>query len=55
MSVAERKSGKIRICIDPRPLSLELKREDYTLPFLEDVLPELSHAYTFSVLDLKQG
>ena len=56
MSVAEKKSG-IRICIyiDPRPLNEALKREQYKLPTLEDVLPELSNAKIFSVCDLKSG
>nr|XP_054772206.1 plexin-B2-like [Lytechinus pictus] len=42
MSVAQKKSGKIRICIDPRPLNEALKREHYSLPVLDDVLPCLS-------------
>lgn len=54
MSVAEKKSG-IRICLDPRPLNEVLKREHYKLPILEDVLPELAQACTFSVCDLKAG
>lgn len=54
MSVAEKKSG-IRICIDPRPLNEALLREHYKLPVLEDILPELTGAQTFSVCDLKAG
>ena len=54
MSVAEKKSG-IRICIDPCPLNKALKRAHYKLPVLEDILPELSQAYKFSVCDLKAG
>ena len=55
MSVAEKISGEIRICIDPKQLNLELKRDHYTLSVLEDILPEQSHANNFSVLDFKQG
>ena len=55
MAVAEKKSGAIRICIDPRPLNLALKREHYRLPVLDDVLPSLSQSDTFSVFDLSQG
>ena len=55
MSVTKKKSGDIRICIDPRPLNLALKREHFMLPVLDDVLPKLSGAKVFSVCDLKQG
>ena len=33
-SVAVKKSGVLRICIDPRPLNTALKRERYQLPVL---------------------
>ena len=39
--VATKKSGALRICIDPRPLNAALKCERYWLPILEDILPEL--------------
>ena len=55
MSVSTKKSGDIRICIDPRPLNLVLRREHYRLPVLDDVLPELSCAKKFSIFDLKSG
>jgi hypothetical protein len=55
MSVAEKKNGDIRLCIDPRPLNEALMREHFTLPVLEDVLPKLSDATKFSVFDLQQG
>ncbi|XP_041362008.1 uncharacterized protein K02A2.6-like [Gigantopelta aegis] len=55
MSIAKRKSGDIRICIDPRPLNEALKREHYMLPVLDDILPEISQATKFSTCDLKNG
>ena len=55
MAVAEKKNGDPRICLDPRPLNLGLKREHYRLPVLEDILPELAGAKVFSVIDLKEG
>ena len=55
MSVVKKKSGAIRICVDPRPLNLVLKREHFMLPVLDDVLPKLSGARVFSICDLKQG
>ena len=47
-----KKNGKLRVCIDPRPLNEALRREKYPLPTIEDVLPELSHAKVFSKVDL---
>ena len=55
MSVAKKKSGSVRICIDPGPLNKYLMREHYTLPVLNDVLPELNDATHFSICDLKDG
>ena len=55
LAVAVKKSGELRICIDPRPLNTALKRERYQLPVLEEILPELSKAKVFSTVDLKSG
>ena len=50
-----KKSGALRVCIDPQALNKALKRERYQLPVLDDLLPELSKAKVFSSLDLKSG
>ena len=50
-----KKNGKIRLCIDPKPLNQALRRNHYPLPTIEDILPELSQAKCFSVLDAKNG
>ncbi|XP_011674436.2 uncharacterized protein K02A2.6-like [Strongylocentrotus purpuratus] len=55
LSVATRKSGKVRLCLDPRPLNVALKREHFPLPVLDDILPSLTDASTFSVCDLRNG
>lgn len=48
-------SGKLRVCIDPKPLNKALKRSHYPLPTIEDVLPDLNRARVFSVCDVKNG
>ena len=53
--VATKKSGDLRICIDPKPLNAALKRERYQLPILDDILPELSKAKVFSTVDFRSG
>ncbi|KAK3697327.1 hypothetical protein QZH41_004727 [Actinostola sp. cb2023] len=55
MTVATKKSGELRICLDPRSLNKVLKREHYQLPVLEDTLHDLAKAKLFSKLDLKHG
>ena len=46
-------NGKIRLCIDPKPLNQVLKRNHYPLPVIDDLLPELSKAKVFSVVNAK--
>ncbi|KAL8597750.1 hypothetical protein ACOMHN_001709 [Nucella lapillus] len=55
MVVATKKSGNLRICIDPRPLNKALRREHYPLPVMEDTLPKLTGAKVFSKLDLSNA
>ena len=55
MVVGSKKSGDIRICIDPQALNKDLKREMHPLPVIDDVLPSLSKARVFSKFDLKNG
>lgn len=55
LAVATKKSGALRICIDPKHLNAALKREAYQLPILDDMLPELAQAKVFSTVDLKAG
>ena len=50
--VTTKKSGELRVCIDPKPLNEALKREHYRLPLLEDLLPALSEAKYFTKVDL---
>jgi hypothetical protein len=52
MVIATKKSGDLRICIDPRPLNKALKRERYPIPVMDDILPKLANAKVFSKLDL---
>ena len=55
ISVQTKKSGRLRIWIDPRPLNEVLQRETYPLPTIDDLLPELANAKVFSKVDLSNG
>ena len=53
--VTTKKNGKVGLCIDPKPLNQVLHRNHYPLPTIDDVLPLLSKARVFTVLDAKNG
>ena len=53
--VTVKNNGDIRICIGPKPLNRDLKRNHYPTPIIDDILPDLAHARCFSVLDAKNG
>ena len=53
--VARKANGDIRVCIDPKPLNKALKRAQYPMPTLEDLLPRLKKARVFNVCDVSSG
>lgn len=55
MVVVQKSNGKIRLCIDSKPLNKVLKRNHYFLPVIDDLLPRLANAKVFSVVDAKNG
>ena len=55
MVVTHKKTGDLRVCLDPHELNKCILREQFTLPILEDVLHELRDAKVFSKADLASG
>ena len=55
MVVAQKKDGRVRICLDPQRLNKVIMRSHYPLPTIEEVTTRLSNAKVFSVLDAKTG
>ena len=53
--VVTKPNGKIRICIDPKPLNRALHRNHYPMPTIEDVIPDLKNAKVFSTVDAKDA
>ena len=49
------KPDKLRICIDPKDLNRAIKRPNYQMPILDEILPTLANAKVLSVLDAKDG
>ena len=53
--IATKKSGALRICIDPRPLNQALKRDTHQLLILDDLYQSWLEWRTFQPLILPQG
>ena len=53
--VTEKKNGRMRLCLDPRPLNKAIRREHYRLPTPEDVQTQLSGKRIFTVVDMRDA
>ncbi len=54
--VVEKSEGQgLRICLDPRELNKNIKREHYYTRTIDDILPKVAGAKYFSVLDARSG
>ena len=53
--VTKKKSGDLRICLDPKELNKALLRERFQIPILDDVLHELGQSKVFTKADLSRG
>ena len=53
--VAVQKPRKLRVCIDQRDVNRAIKRPKYQMLTVDQVLPKLSKAKVFTVLDAKDG
>ena len=53
--VVEKPNGKLRVCLDPRPLNQAIKCQYHRLPTAEEIISQMSGATTFSKLDASNG
>ena len=53
--VLEKPNGKLRICLDPRPLNQAIKRQHHLLPTTEQIISQMAGAKVFSKLDASNG
>ena len=53
--IVEKPNGKLRNCLDPRPLNNAIKREHFHLPTAEELFPQMSGARFSSKLDASSG
>ena len=54
MAIVEKANGSLRICIDPQPLNVALKRHFKLLTF-DKTIPKLANAKIFSRLDVESA
>jgi len=45
----------LRICLDPQHLNKNIKDEQFPIPTLNEIIPNLKNKMFFTVLDLKDG
>ena len=45
----------LRLCIDSRPLNTALKRSEYPIPTVDELLTEISNAKVFTLADIKSA
>ena len=48
-------NGRLRLCLDPKDLNAAIQREHHVTPTLEEILPKLTGATVFSIVDAKCG
>ncbi len=53
--MVRKKNGDVRLCIDYRKINLQMVKDAYALPNLEETFSALTGSRWFSVLDLKSG
>lgn len=53
--LVRKKNGKLRLCVDYRPLNKVTKKDRYPLPRIDDMLDSLGGAAWFTSLDLASG
>lgn len=55
MVVVKKPNGDLRVCMDPKDLNVNIKREHYQLPTRDEIISEMTNAKFFSKLDASQG
>lgn len=55
LAIAEKKSGELRLCINPEDMNPYVEREHFKLPTFDDILPHLNGKKIYSVFDQKDA
>ncbi|XP_030587995.1 uncharacterized protein K02A2.6-like [Archocentrus centrarchus] len=55
ITCVKKNTGDIRVCLDPKDLNENIKREHYQIPKREEIMSEMAGAKFFSKLDASHG
>ena len=55
MVIVPKKDGKVRLCVDLKPLNASVKHQNHPLPKVNDTLAQLSGTNVFCKLDANSG
>lgn len=55
LQIVEKANGKLRLCLDPKPLNRGIKREHFLIPTIDDFTSQMTNKRIFTVLDLSSG
>ena len=55
MVIVRKSNGELRVCMDPKDLNNNIKREHYQIPTRDEITSEMAGAKYFSKLDASQG
>src|SRR5436190_1700847 len=53
--IVKKKNGKLRFCVNYKPLNDVTKKDNYPLPRIDEILDSLNGAQWFTTLDLASG
>lgn len=53
--LTRKKNGKMRMCVNYKPLNRQVYRDHFPMPIIEDLIPNLHGMIFFSSLDLRDG
>ena len=49
--ITPKKNGKLRVCVDYKPLNVATKRDHYPLPFQDEILNQVAGHERYSIMD----
>ena len=55
ITCVKKPNGELRVCLDPKDLNENIKREHYQIPKREEITSEMAGARYFSKLDASHG
>lgn len=55
ITLAKKKNGDMRLCVDYRQINKKIIKDRYPLPLIDDQIDRLQDSLLFSTIDLKDG